>query len=735
MNFSVVLNSVEHNPTDSLENAPDLARTTASGHQDRGSATAIPSLAENDYEKSDCQPRTLNIDEERLLENPSFFDGIDYTNIVHTKTRQGLIRPEWSIRDAKLSKLYELQGHAVEDAAGSLGKSTRAYKFFSDRQALSCDFCPGRAFAVTVYQRHQSSHPSQHSTCVYCNVSFASWSGFKRHTYCGWKKNVVNVNDHGIIFFYCFQQLVRFPTNILRRIIQKYQLQGDFVQVSLEGLSNRDIIGFFIQQLRRSIKERSNSVEKLDELGETACHSIHPDSRIIMKNIFKTVRQLLVSEGNNQSKYTQLPLTLMMWDLEALRKCDAAQLRATADFTRPPNSEATLGRDLEQQPSRRKANQESHRKRRHSIPLENTTPKHSSAFSHRDTQLPDGTSMLENQDFDGLGDLEGGPHWPAGEKPAKRRKRFAVQLDANQFPSPGRDIEISASQSPVDGLNDAISTSGEQYQPIPRFSTAVSPVDSGSNSLAQASQAALALLDSALPSDNTFGSKGNAERTHTAGPSSTTDSVLVERTQRDNVCTPRPASEDMDTANSKQTTAVQLLQIRSAKGGKGDRLASIDNHSAQFPTLPDPDQGRQSQLPVHLPIESQALASHSDNGVLVNADASPPSRSCQKKSHLPAQIAQARQDLCDKNRELGYAQGVQKEREKEYKKAQKVLDERWLALDKLQKAVHEAAGAVGKIQEELADAQKAQEAKQDAVDEANIWLKRVSARYQRLTNR
>lgn len=179
------------------------------------------------------------MDEERLLENPSFFDGIDYTNIVHTKTRQGLIRPEWSIRDAKLSKLYELQGHAVEDAARSLGKSTRAYTFFSDRQALSCDFCPGRAFAVTVYQKHQSSHPSQHSTCVYCNVSFASWSDFKSHPSCAWKEKVVNTNDHGTIYFYCFQQLVRFSTTMLRRIVKEYQSQGDFVQVSLKGFSKR----------------------------------------------------------------------------------------------------------------------------------------------------------------------------------------------------------------------------------------------------------------------------------------------------------------------------------------------------------------------------------------------------------------------------------------------------------------------------------------------------------------
>ncbi|KAH7008730.1 hypothetical protein EDB80DRAFT_446947 [Ilyonectria destructans] len=452
--------------------------------------------------------------------------------------------------------------------------------------------------------------------------------------------------------------------------------------------------------------------------------------------VFNAVRQSLNSERNNH----EVTMTLMMWDLKALRDykdltspsymcscgelyidtirleqhrmklgCDPARLVATPDVTRPPNSEATLGCDLEQQPLRCKVNQESHRKRRHSIPLEDTTPKHSSAFSHRDTQLPDGTSMLEDQDFDGLGDLEGGPepHWPAGERPAKRWKWIAVQPDANPSPSPGRDTETSVFQSPVHDLAQA----------------------------AQAAQAALALVDSALPSDDAFGSIGNAERAHTAGPLSTTDSIIVERTQRDNVCTPRPVSED-----------------------KGDRLAAIDNHSAQLPTIPDPDQGRQSipiltpqqmaalsigkrakyeqsQLPLHLSVESQALASHSDNAVLVDADASPPSRSCQKKSHLPAQIAQAQQDLCDKNRELGYAQGVQREREKEYKKTMEVLEERWSALREAQRAVHEAAEAVGKNQEELADAQKAREAKQDAVDKANIRLKRVSTRSQRPTNR
>ncbi|KAH7000868.1 hypothetical protein EDB80DRAFT_721098 [Ilyonectria destructans] len=673
MNISSIIDSVGQAPIDSLENAPDLPRTTASDIQS----------------ENDSQPRTLDMDEERLLANPSFFDGIDYTNIVHTKTRQGLIRPEWSIRDAKLSKLYELQGHAVEDAAGSLGKSTRAYKFFSDRQALSCDFCPGRAFAVTVYQRHQSSHPSQHSTCVYCNVSFASWSGFKCHTDCGWKKNVVNVNDHGTIFFYCFQQLVRFPINILRRIVNKYQLQGDFVQVSLEGLSNRDIIGFFIQQLRRSIKERSNSIEKLDELGETACHSIHPDSRIIMENIFKTVRQLLVSEGNNQSMYTQLPLTLMMWDLEALR-----------GYKDIPVTQENLAR------------------------------------GHKRCRPPE-------------------------ERQPKRLKWSCAKPNANPSLLPGRDVETSLSQYPVNSLNGAISTSGErtlqqstplQHQHIPHFSMAVSSVDSGSNSLAQASQAALTLLDSALPSDNTFGSKGNAERAHAAGPSSTTDSLIVERTQRDNVCTPRLMSEDMDTANYKQTTAVQLLQIHSAKSENGDRLAAIESHPAQLPTLPDPDQGRQSipistpqqvaalsigkmakyeqcQLPLHISVESQSLASHSDNAVLVNADASPPSRSCQKKSHHSAQIAQAQQDLCDKNRELGYAQGVQKEREKQYKKTMEVLEERWSALREAERAVHEAAGALGKNQKELVHAQEAQEMRQDAVDKANARLKRLWERY------
>ncbi|KAH7008731.1 hypothetical protein EDB80DRAFT_446946 [Ilyonectria destructans] len=245
MSFSVILNSVA--PIDSLENASDLARTTASGHRDRGSATAIQSLAENDYEKSDSQPRTLDIDEERLLADPSFFDDIEYANIDHARDRQSRanqthISASWNERDAKLCKLYKLQGYTPEEAAEPLGKSTEMYKEFTRGRALSCQYCPGRVIRAPNYPMHQNLHMSHSTsyTCVYCNGSFLSWLKFSDHVpFCGWKEEVVDVSDYGTVYFYCFQQLVRISRMMLLRIVKRCQYRLYFEKVSVQNFSKR----------------------------------------------------------------------------------------------------------------------------------------------------------------------------------------------------------------------------------------------------------------------------------------------------------------------------------------------------------------------------------------------------------------------------------------------------------------------------------------------------------------